>query len=229
MRRLLAATLFAIASPAVLLAQNSFAGSNSGSAGITTASLSKPTLPPAKSPTVTDIAKTKKDKKKIHEPRALDAHITSGTLTVDGMIAKARLNYDVNTSYLYFFIPGTGTVVVAQEKFDKAEKQEKAFRGESLVVQAGGHTIELASQQSIASNKGRDAWVYLDTNYQYPDQRYPVVGFGSTRNAPYNWPGSKAAPTVETGRNNAPPIPQNLMPKLEVASSYSVTVKPSSR
>lgn len=223
MRRLLFLALFA--SPALLLAQNAFVGSTSFSPGMAT---SRPSAS-APTPQLSTTAPSPKNKKPEHTPRAMDAHIVSGTLTVDGMIAKARLNYDVRNSYIYLFVPGTGTVVVAQEKFDKAEKQEKAFRGDSLIVQAGGHLIELASQEQIASGKGRDAWVYLDKTYQYPDQRYPVVGFGDTRNAPYNWPGSKPSPAVETGRNNAPPIPRNLLPKMDIASSYTVVVKPSIR
>lgn len=170
--------------------------------------------------------KSVKDIKPAKLPPAFLATITDGTLTVDGMIAKARLNYAIRASYIYFFVPDLGAVVVAQKEFDGAKRQKKAFRGSSLIVSANGHVIELSSAQGFAPNRGKDAYVYVDANYRYPDARYPVIGFGDTRNAPYVWPGSKATPAVETGRNLAPPLPKNLQPRMEVVSSYSVVVRP---
>ena len=169
-----------------------------------------------------------RDVKSVKEkaPSVFSATIADGALTVDGMIAKARLNYDIQASYIYIFVPDVGTVVVAQADFQGAERQKKAFRGSSLIVTANGHVIELSSDRSFAPSRGKDAYVYVDSNFRYPDARYPVVGFGNTRNAPYAWPGSKAEKVVASARNLAPPVPRNLLPKMEVVSAYTVVVKP---
>ena len=53
------------------------------------------------------------------QPSAMPDHLISarvrdGVLTIDGMVAKVQLNYDIqNTGYMYFFVPGVGTAVVS--------------------------------------------------------------------------------------------------------------------
>ena len=44
----------------------------------------------------------------------LYGRVRDGVYTVDGMVAKLQLNYDVNgVNFLYFFVPGVGTAVVS--------------------------------------------------------------------------------------------------------------------
>lgn len=199
-----------------LYAQSSFVSHSSGSASSLTASV------PAAAPT------TKKDEAKVKEiiPPKLKAAIEDGTLTVDGMIAKARLNYNINDSYIYFFVPDVGAVIVAQANFPGATLQEKAFQANTLTVQADGHEIQLSSNANFAVKKGGDAYVWVDPSFR-TSSRFPMMGYGDTRNAPYIWPGSKfqMPSEVQTGAVKPPPIPKNLMPKMEVAAGYTVTVK----
>jgi len=162
--------------------------------------------------------------------KLITSDIRNGILTVDGMVAKVKLNYDLRgEGYLYFLLPGKGTVVVSRSKMPGLTEQKNAFHDKSLTVTAGGHTIELSSANSIlADSHGRNsAWVRLDTSYS-GGSRFPMVGFGTFTSAPYAWPGAKKI-TSETASADAgaPPVPKTLLPKIETVSSYTVTVPPS--
>jgi hypothetical protein len=61
--------------------------------------------------------------KKLHAPKEkppklVSVSISRGILTVDGMTVKAALNYEIkDLKYVYFYVPGIGTVVVSKDPF----------------------------------------------------------------------------------------------------------------
>lgn len=206
------------AASTTLYAQNSFTSHTSGSATSLTTSV------PAAAPS----SNKKEAKVKKIVPPKIKATIEDGTLTVDGMIAKARLNYTINDTYLYFFVPGIGAVVVGQTSFPGATLQEKAFKDNTLTVQAMDHEIQLFSQATLPNKNHGDVYVLVDPSFNVA-VRFPMMGYGDTLNAPYIWPGSKfqAPAEVQTGALKVPPVPKNLLPKMEVATGYTVSLKAS--
>lgn len=150
--------------------------------------------------------------------------IHGGILTVDGMVGKAQLSYTVHQEYLYFTIPGVGTAIVSQGKFLNALPQKDAFHGNSLTIQASGHTVELTNDGPLVGSKVAEAWVAIDPLYG-ATRRFPEMGFGDTIQRPYVWPGAKAEkPSASNAGVVAPLLPPGIRPKPEVSSSYSVTV-----
>lgn len=158
--------------------------------------------------------------------RHIQARVHDGILTVDGLVAKVGLNYPVDAEYVYFFVPGAGTAIVSRDQFPNATLQRGAFDGKTLTVMANGHEIQLTNGGWLLKDKGKDeAWVAVDPNYDAAS-RMPMMGYGETLAAPYKWPGAKPETTQSTAL--APPVPSSLRPKMEVTSSYSVTVAPAS-
>jgi hypothetical protein len=140
--------------------------------------------------------------------------ISRGTFTVDGVIGKAALNYDIpDLKYLYLYVPGVGVTVVSNVPFEGAKEQKDAFNGKSLTVMVGGHALEVASDVLLLGKKRpAPAFVRLDWDFVLPSQ-YPVVGYGAVLMRPYRWPGSRANATL-TGPVSPPPLPANLRPVL---------------
>src|SRR5580692_3716405 len=59
-----------------------------------------------------------KPKKKEKPPKVTPAQISRGIFTVDGVIGKAALNYDIpDLKFIYFYAPGIGVVVISDNKF----------------------------------------------------------------------------------------------------------------
>jgi hypothetical protein len=158
-----------------------------------------------------------KDKKKKKEkaPKLTPISIAQGTLTVDGWTGKARLNYDIpDLKYVYMWAPGIGTVVVSNVKFPLGKEEKDAFSGNTLTVDANGHTIQLYSEKRLLKDKKPEsAWVYVDSAYRFPST-YPVMGYGNTIAAPYAWPGAKNVQLAKAGVAPPPPLPKNLRPTL---------------
>ena len=80
----------------------------------------------------------------------------------------------------------------------------------------------------MVSGKGAEAWVAIDPLYG-ATRRFPEMGFGDSLQRPYVWPGSKASSAKDgdtTESAVAPALPNSLRPKMETASSYSVSVPP---
>jgi len=150
--------------------------------------------------------------------------VRDGILTVDGMVGKAGLNYNIHQGFMYFTIPGVGTAIVAQNRFPNALPQKNAFHGNTLTFAANGHTVELTSANPLVSGK-QEAWVNIDPLYG-ANIRFPQMGFGQSLSRPYVWPGSKTF--KEKANANAlvtpPPLPPSVRPKPEIASSYTVVV-----
>ena len=153
--------------------------------------------------------------------------VRSGVMTVDGLVTKVGLNYDLNSvGFIYFYVPGVGTAIVSQGTFPNAMPLG-TFDGSTLTVNTDGHQIELTSKEPlVAGKRAVPAYVFVDKEFR-AGERFPMMGFGSVRTAPYQWPGSKAEPSTRVAYQVAPPppLPRSVIPRLETeGSSYSVTV-----
>ena len=161
--------------------------------------------------------------------RAFAVSVRDGILTVDGMVGKAGMNYNIHSGFLYFTIPGVGTAIVAQTRFMNAAPQQDAFKGNELTIHMQGHTVELTNSGPLvaAGKGGSEAWVAFDPLYG-ANIRFPEMGFGDSTQRPYAWPGSKALPKKADANAlvTPPPLPKSVQPKPEIASSYTVTIPP---
>jgi hypothetical protein len=155
--------------------------------------------------------------KKLHvtkekPPKIVSVSITRGTLTVDGMTGKAALNYEIkDLKYVYFYIPGIGTTVVSNTPFPGAVEQKNAFDDKTLTVTVGEHSVQLSSDQRLLGKTAESAFVLVDKTFAVPT-KFPVMGYGPIRVAPYAWPGSKQNENVQ-GVAEAPPLPADLRPQ----------------
>jgi hypothetical protein len=161
--------------------------------------------------------------KKEKPPVLVPVDIVSGELTVDGLIAKAHLNFQIiDLRYMYIWVPGLGTAVISNQPFAGAKLQVDAIDGNTMTVKADGHQLQLACDgnmlgreagkkmfQGKKKDKPLSLYVALDTNYQ-KGSSYPEFGYGDQNKAPYNWPGT----LVDLRANaKAPPLPDNLKQK----------------
>lgn len=157
--------------------------------------------------------------------RLISAQVRDGILTIDGMVAKVQLNYDIQRAgYLYFFVPGMGTAVVSRAPIADAEKVSNAFDGKTLTFVAGGHTFELTSKDSLLAknrDKSTDVYVRVDRS-TVTAGRYPRMGFGDVADSPYAWPLSAPAERDrEAHVVPPPPLPASVLPQTEVTASVS--------
>jgi hypothetical protein len=154
--------------------------------------------------------------KKLHpvkekQPKIVSASISRGTLTIDGMTGKAALNYEIkDLKYIYFYVPGIGTTVVSNTPFPAAVEQKKAFDDKTLTITVREHTVQLTSEKSILGKTPQSAFVLVDKSFLVP-AKFPVMGYGPIRVAPYAWPGSKKNEDLN-GALDAPPLPPDLRP-----------------
>lgn len=157
--------------------------------------------------------------------RLITAQVRDGILTIDGMVAKVQLNYEIQRDgYLYFFVPGEGTAVVSLAPMPGAERVSHAFDGDRLAFAAGGHSFELSGEGNLLGrNRAKtDAYVRFDASAT-AGGRYPRMGFGNTLEAPYAWPLSAPAARDRSAQDvTPPPIPRNLLP--ETAATEVSTV-----
>ncbi|WP_157178341.1 hypothetical protein [Terriglobus roseus] len=159
--------------------------------------------------------KGKRVKSKIKVAKSHPISIVDGTMTVDGWTGKARLNHDIpDLKFIYLSAPTIGTVIVSQSAFPGSLEQKDAFRENTLSVKVGDHEFQLASEKPLTGKKPESAWVKFDPQYT-EDSRYPVMGYGSTAGAPYEWPGAKRIENKEA--TVAPPLPTGMRPKLATA------------
>lgn len=157
--------------------------------------------------------------KKIHihkekPPKLIPVMISRGTYTVDGMIGKAELNYNIpDFHYMYLYAPGIGTVVVSNRPFPGAKEEKNAFNGKTLTVTTEDHKLQVASDTLIRGKKAESAFVLVDRDFHLPTP-YPVVGYGGSLKAPYVWPGSRENAPLKGAFVQPPPIPVDLRPVL---------------
>jgi hypothetical protein len=180
----------------------------------------------------------KKTKKKEKPPKVTPAQISRGIFTVDGVIGKAALNYDIpDLKYIYFYAPGIGVVVISDNKFAGSVEEKGAFNGHSLKIKVvGDHVMELYSDDIMLgkkaqvgkggkNDKAEPAYITYDPNFTMPS-RFPVVGYGKTPNAPYAWPDSKRNVATKGIALDAPPVPKVLTPKLAPLAPCQADGKP---
>ena len=142
--------------------------------------------------------------------KAVSVSISAGTLTVDGMIGKAGLNYDIaDLKYIYFYAPWVGTVVVSNAMFPGAKEQPGAFDQHTLTVKVDEHEFQLYSEKLLLGKKPAAAFVAVNREFQMPS-KMPLIGYGETLKPPYAWPGAKEI----AGVRGAPPVPASLRPAL---------------
>jgi len=175
-----------------------------------------------------------KSKKKVKPEKPVIMSIVRGELTVDGLIAKADLNYQiVGLRYLYIWVPGLGTTVISNDFFPGSKFQPDAIDGSTLTVKVDGRQLQLACEYPLIGgipkgemsgkpskadkadtkdkkDKKKDkpigVFVMLDREYQKPSI-YPQFGYGTTLKAPYDWPATLADLNPNP---KAPPLPENL-------------------
>lgn len=148
------------------------------------------------------------------EPKKVPVSINRGTFTVDGMIGKAELNYNIaDLKYIYLYAPGIGTMVVSDRPFTGSKEEKNAFNQKSLTVTTGDHTLQLASDNLLLGKKPVSAFVLLDRDFKLPSP-YPVMGYGTVAKAPYVWPGARPNEDLKGAFVKPPPIPVNLQPVL---------------
>ena len=157
--------------------------------------------------------------KKLHAskekpPKLVSISISRGTLTVDGLTGKAALNYEIkDLKYIYFYVPGIGTTVVSKDPFPGAVEQKHAFDDKTLTVNVGEHVLQVTSDNRLLGKSAESAFVLVDKNFSIPT-KFPVMGYGPIRVAPYSWPGSKTNNVDLKGVVDAPPLPVDLRPTL---------------
>jgi hypothetical protein len=157
----------------------------------------------------------------------ISARVRGGVLTVDGMVAKVQLNYEIERSgYMYFFVPGVGTAVVSMAPLADGAKVPDGFDGEKLAFAVDGHSIELSSDSTLLpkrkSKAKADIYVRLDRS-TLAVSRTPEMGFGDTTEAPYVWPLSNPEPMSKAKVEyvvTPPPMPKSVLPRtVETASA----------
>ena len=157
---------------------------------------------------------------KVHkekEPKMIPVSIARGTFTVDGMIGKAELNYNIaDLKFIYLYAPGIGTLVVSSRPFTGSKEEKNAFNQKTLTVTTGDHTLQVASDNLILGKKPLSAFVLVDRDFLLPTP-YPVMGYGGLIKAPYVWPGSHENADLKGAFVKPPPIPVNLQPVLLLA------------
>ncbi len=168
--------------------------------------------------TATDLGYDEHGKKiKIHkekEPKKVPVIISRGTFTVDGMIGKAELNYNIaDLKYIYLYAPGIGTVVVSNRPFTGSKEEKNAFNQKTLTVTTGDRTLQVASDNLLLGKKPVSAYVLVDRAFNLPSP-YPVMGYGTVLKPPYVWPGGRPNEDLKGAFVKPPPIPVNLQPVL---------------
>lgn len=163
--------------------------------------------------TATDLGYDEKGKKikakKEKVVKTASLAIAEGTLTVDGMIGKATLNYDIKDfKYIYMYAPWIGTVVVSNRQFPGAKEQAKAFDQHTLTVTVEDHQFQLYSEKILLGKKPEPGYVAVDREFKL-DSKFPAMGYGTTLQAPYNWPGAKGNPESKA-YVKPPPVPKDL-------------------
>jgi hypothetical protein len=163
--------------------------------------------------------------KKVKEAKTTSLEISKGTLTVDGMIGKAALNYEIKDfKYVYLYAPWIGTVVVSNRAFPGAKEQPKAFDQHTLTVTVEDHQFQLYSEKVLLGKRPEPAFVAVDRQFKL-DSKYPAMGYGKSVQAPYSWPSAKASPESKA-YVKPPPVPQNLRQTLLLSACPDGQMRP---
>jgi hypothetical protein len=148
-------------------------------------------------------------------PKLVPVTIVHGELTVDGLIAKAGLNFQIiDMRYFYIWVPGLGTAIVSNQPFPGSQIQENALDGTTMTVNVEGHRLQLACDRDMLGGKKPkplSLFVSLDKNFDKASN-YPEFGYGTVLKPPYSWPGTLADLHPN---QKAPPLPPNLRQNTE--------------
>ncbi len=151
--------------------------------------------------------KIKAEKEKAQ--KSISTTIQRGTYTVDGLTAKAGLNYEISDlRYVYFYVPWIGVTVVSHSPFPGAKEQKDGFNDRTLTVTVEDQVLQLTSDARLLGKKPESAYVLVDRNFRLASKS-PAFGFGSTLHSPYMWPPSKDNEVLKEAAS-APPLPVNL-------------------
>ena len=163
--------------------------------------------------------------KKVKEPKTTSIEISKGTLTVDGMIGKAALNYQIKDfKFVYLYAPWIGTVVISNQNFPGAKEQQKAFDQHTLTVTVEEHQFQLYSEKLLLGKKPEPAYVAVDRQFKL-DTKFPAMGYGKSLQAPYSWPSAKASPESKA-YVKPPPIPKNLRQTMMLSACPEGQMRP---
>jgi len=158
--------------------------------------------------------------------KAISAQIRGGVFTVDGLVAKVQLDYTIHDAgYFYFYVPGLGTAIVSQFEMRNSIKVVDGIKGDTLAFDVGGHSFELSCEGAILTlPKGKaDVYVRLDTQTNSLDH-YPMVGYGNTTQAPYDWPLS--APRAKSATAHlVHSVPKSMLPRVQSDSTGLTLIK----
>ncbi len=164
-----------------------------------------------------------------HHPRTdmplMYARIRDGVYSVDGMVGKVRLNYDVNAaSYFYLFMPGVGTALVSLAPSLDTVSVPAAYHDGQLTVRVAEHTFNVTGIESLVNERGKEpATIFVTLNRSaWRLGRTPMLGFGTAVQAPYEWPGALPTPAVAAAAADEAhlPVPASLLPR---PGAYQVT------
>jgi hypothetical protein len=147
--------------------------------------------------------------------RLISAQIRDGVLTIDGMVAKVELNYEIQRAgYMYFFVPGVGTAVISLSPIQDGVKVANAIDGSKLSFSVDGHDFELTSKGNLLTRDRSRSDVYVRMDHATVALgRYPRMGFGDDSVA-YAWPLSGVSDKDrEAHFVQPPPVPANLLPR----------------
>ncbi len=165
------------------------------------------------------------------EDTLLYGRVRDGVYTVDGMVAKIQLNYDVNGAlFLYLFVPGVGTAVVSPVADPEAVNTEAKLHENELKFSVGDHRFTLTGV-ALATGKGHEPehlYVKLDRS-AWQLSRHPMMGFGNAAAMPYQWPGALAAPSAAAQTEESqlvPPPPASLLPSTSAVTPAPAAPKP---
>ena len=161
--------------------------------------------------------------KKEKAPKTVSVAIVGGTLTVDGLTGKAGMNYEIaNLKYIYLYVPWIGMTIVSNDPFPGAIEQKAAFNGNTLSVKAADHLLEVYSEKRLLGKQPEPAYVLVDRDFSLPT-KFPMLGYGDLRRAPYAFPGAKQTAVSKSG---APPLPVDLRPGAALPPCPSGTMRP---
>lgn len=142
----------------------------------------------------------------------LYGRVRDGVYTVDGMVAKVQLNYDVEGArYLYLFVPGVGTAVVSSVAPGDAMTTQAKLHDNELSFTADKHRFNLTGI-ALVNSKGTQPRLYVHLNRAaWRLNHQPMVGYGILADMPYQWPGALPPAVNRAEENHA--VPASLLPK----------------
>lgn len=146
------------------------------------------------------------------EDGTIYGRVRDGVYSVDGMVAKVQLNYDVEGArYLYLFVPGVGTAVVSSVAPQDAVATQAKLRENELSFTVDKHRFNLTGI-ALVNNKGvQPAHLYVRLDRAaWRLNRQPMVGYGILAEQPYQWPG--AMPPIENRAEENHAVPASLLP-----------------